>query len=192
MNRKIAYTLFLFLMIIIYSCNNGDKECTVNGLSFRDISSHNIPLIMSYQDLIKKYPFSGEVQEARIVRPNNDVDTLQIYRYPELGLSYFRYGDSVQLLEVDLEGDSIRKVFQLGCITLEHSLTISSLMDFFLIDSSYLVNFYKEEIPYDDSVSHPLFYAFDTSFVCSSVFYFTQNGLLRYINFSYANGGIYP
>lgn len=192
MNRISLFTLSLFLIILLNSCDNINNKCTLNELSFRDISSRDIPLILSYKDLIELYPFNGVVQETRIVRPNNIVDTLQIYRYPKLGLSYFRYGDSVQLLEVDMKEGAIRKEFQLGCLTLSSSLPLSSLLDFFQYDSSYIVNFHREEIPYDDSISHPIFHAFDTSFICSSVFYFTSNGYLRYIDFSYANGGIYP
>ena len=190
--KRYLYLQFLFLITILSSCENRNNKCTVNNLSFRDITSRDIPLISSYQDLLELYPFTGEVQETKIVRPNKNVDTLQIYRYPELGLSYFRYGDSVQLLEVDLGNEAIKKELQLGCVTLNSSLFISNLLDFFLLDSSYIVNFYQEEIPYKDSISHPIFHAFDTSFACSSVFYFTPNGYLRYIDFSYANGGIYP
>ena len=192
MNRIRFYTLLLFLIILLTSCDNRDNKCTLNDLSFRDITSRDIPLILGYKDLMKLYPFEGAVQETRIVRPNKKVDTLQIYRYPELGLSYFRYGDSAQLLEVNLMDEIPEKELHLGCLTLSPSLTLSSILDFFLYDSSYIVNFYQEEIPYNDSISHPIFHAFDTSFVCSSVFYFTPNGYLRYIDFSYANGGIYP
>lgn len=193
MNNKRFKIVFLFFIIISNSCDTKDEKCTLNDLSFRDISSRNIPLILSCQDLKASYHNSKVVSETIVVRPNGIVDTLEIYQYPELGLSYFRYGDSVQLLEVDMKDEVSTKEFQIGCLTLNSSLSISSLLDFFLYDSSYIVTFYQEEIPYDgDTISYPIFHAFDTSFVCSSVFYFSPNGHLRYIDFSFANGGIYP
>lgn len=192
MNKICLFTLLTFLIVLCNSCDNREDKCTLDGLSFRDISSQDIPLVLNYNDLIELYPFNVVTKETRIVRPNNIVDTLYIYRYPELGLSYFRYGDSVQLLEVDLSNDVTKKEFQLGCLTLSHSLSSSSMLDFFQYDSSYMVKFYREEIPYNDSISYLIFHAFDTSFINSSIFYFTPSGYLRYINFSFANGGIYP
>lgn len=69
MNKICLFTLLTFLIVLCNSCDNREDKCTLDGLSFRDISSQDIPLVLNYNDLIELYPFNVVTKETRIVRP---------------------------------------------------------------------------------------------------------------------------
>lgn len=199
--KNIVILIISFFILIISCNNNGVKQdCLKNPnkdyILFKDFKTNNLLFVDTYFNLMKAITDScvyyyQHLRHYESTFDKKKYDTILILKYPNQGVEYFRYKDSVQLYSIDIEKNKSAKIY-LFDKKLNRKTTISDFCNYFDIDKTSIneVNAYWTHYP-DTTMGYAILWISDTTNHGYMEFYFDVEEKLKYINFGLKNGGIY-
>lgn len=160
--------------------------------SIRDFSSPNVIIIDSYVEMIKQLGYPDSTYTESVYDVNNLVyKEVEFQCYRELGMKYFKYQDSIQLLTI-IFTKSPESVIINDSLTFSQVLTKSQLCKSLKIDNPRFIEFRpnEDERFENDTLESLFFLSTHWRHASELMLYFNQDSTLYRIDFGYDNYGI--
>lgn len=199
--------LSLILVIVVASCSNPipnmdayyessrrrNPDPMVHAHSIRDFYSPNVLILDSYSELIAQLgePDYYYFSDAYSYNQNLNIN-IKILCYDSLGLTYFKYQDSVQLLKI-VFNKSQDYVITNDSLSFHQGLTKSQLCEDLKIDNPRFIDYIhpdKNDRYENDTIESLFFIRTKWNNASELLLYFNQAQTLYRIDFGFDNYGL--